>query len=157
LGLGSKDLVPVLTRLADLETRDKHYPAARAVLGRIVRIEREAVGAVHETVTAPRKKRREVAQLSGDTAEVARLEKQMQPPPATQRGGLPGPADAKNRRYKMDQGFATVRIFYGTNRAPSGDLKPAAYYGPARGELQYGWLDVTIPESHKEAELETQP
>jgi esterase/lipase superfamily enzyme len=36
-------------------------------------------------------------------------------------------------------------------------VKPAAYYGKERGELQYGHLDVTIPQIHKEAELETQP
>ena len=50
-----------------------------------------------------------------------------------------------------------MRVFYGTNRATSGDTKPATFYGNVRGELQYGYLDVTIPETHKEAELETQP
>jgi esterase/lipase superfamily enzyme len=72
---------------------------------------------------------------------------------ATVPRALPG----KARRYKQNQGFATVRVFYGTNRAATGDVKPAVYYGKARGDLQYGYLDVTIPQVHKEAELETQP
>jgi esterase/lipase superfamily enzyme len=63
----------------------------------------------------------------------------------------------KDRRYQQHNGFADVRVFYGTNRAPTGELQPAAFYGKARGDLQYGSLDVTIPAIHREAELETQP
>src|SRR5450432_1073622 len=66
-------------------------------------------------------------------------------------------APATSRRYKQNQGFATVRVFYGTNRARSGETKPALFYGKGRGDLQYGYLNVTIPQIHKEAELETQP
>jgi len=50
-----------------------------------------------------------------------------------------------------------VRVYYGTNRAPTGDLRPAGYYGKARGDLQFGYFDVTIPAAHRSAELETQP
>jgi esterase/lipase superfamily enzyme len=68
----------------------------------------------------------------------------------------PGGVAATTRRYKQNQGFATVRVFYGTNRARTGETKPALFYGKARGDLQYGYLNVTIPQIHKEAELETQ-
>ena len=157
LGDVHPDLVPVLTQLADLHTRDKQYAQAAQLLERIARIERAAYGEYHENVLASLRQLREVYRLAGDSAAVARVEKQLQPPPVVNRGGLPGPADAKNRRYKASNGFATVRVFYGTNRAPSGETKPAAFYGKVRGELQYGFLDVTIPENHKEADLETQP
>jgi esterase/lipase superfamily enzyme len=62
---------------------------------------------------------------------------------------------SKDRRYKLDQGYATVRVFYGTDRKTSGSPKPAEFYGSGRADLQYGYLDVTIPAAHQEAELET--
>jgi esterase/lipase superfamily enzyme len=157
LGSGNPDLVVLLTDMADLQLAGRHYPEAEALLQRILKIERAAYGDYHENVIATLVKLRDLYRGSGDAAAAARTEAQMQPPPAT-RGGLPVPGEvAKNRRYKQDAGFATVRVFYGTNRATSGDPKPAAYYGKARGELQYGYLDVTIPQTHQQAELETQP
>jgi esterase/lipase superfamily enzyme len=81
------------------------------------------------------------------------------PPPVSDRGLPPPPGGVAgtNRRYKQDQGFAIVRVFYGTNRARTGETKTALFYGKGRGDLQYGYLNVTIPQNHKEAELETQP
>lgn len=158
LGNSHPDLVVLLTDMADLEIRQRHYPQAQELLQRILQIERAAYGNYHENVIATLAKIRDVCRANGDAAGAARAEAEMQPPPAASRGGLPVPGEvAKNRRYKSSHGYATVRVFYGTNRATSGDLKPAAYYGRARGELQYGHLDVTIPESHERADLETQP
>ena len=71
---------------------------------------------------------------------------EIEPSPATDAGG----------RYRQQQGFATVRVFYGTNRKPTGRATPAEFYGTERGELQVGYLDVTVPESHRQGELETQ-
>jgi esterase/lipase superfamily enzyme len=150
LGAEHPDLVPLLTAMADLAVKDKRYPDATALLLRMLGIERAAFGEHHENVIATLAKLRDVYRASGDRSAAARIEAQMQPPPASSRT-LP------NRRYVQKQGFATVRVYYGTNRAPTGDPKPAQFYGPARGELQYGYLDVTIPQVHQEAELETQP
>ena len=52
-------------------------------------------------------------------------------------------------------GFRDGRVFYGTNRARTRQIAPSDFYGKARGELQYGYLDVTVPKTHKIAELES--
>jgi esterase/lipase superfamily enzyme len=166
LGPDHPDLVPVLTALANLKLKDKRYSDAAALEQRILNIERRAYGEHHENVLATLNKLREIYRAGGDAAAVARIDAEAAaqaqsppPPPAGERGlpGIPGGIAGANRRYKQSQGFATVRVFYGTNRAPTGDLKPALFYGKGRGELQYGYLNVTIPQIHKEAELETQP
>jgi len=166
LGLDHPDLVPLLTALANLKLKEKRYSDAAALEQRILDIERRAYGEHHENVLATLNKLREIYRAGGDAAAVARIDAQAlaqaappPPPPAGERGlpGIPGGIAGANRRYKQSQGFATVRVFYGTNRAPTGDLKPALFYGRGRGELQYGYLNVTIPQIHKEAELETQP
>jgi hypothetical protein len=159
LGPNDPDLVPVLTGLADQAAKAKRYADAEALDQRILNIEKLAYGDYHENVLATLGKLRDIYRAADNVPAVARVEAQMQPRAATDRGSLPIPGGVagKSRRYSQAQGFADVRVFYGTNRAPTGDLKPALFYGKARGELQYGYLDVTIPASHKEAELETQP
>jgi esterase/lipase superfamily enzyme len=152
LGPQNPDLVPTLTALAELRVKGKRYADAAALELRILEIERQAYGEHHENVSATLTRLREIYRLAGDTEGVARMDAQLLQAATIQRA-LPG----KTRRYKQNQGFATVRVFYGTNRAPTGDAKPALFYGKARGDLQYGYLDVTIPQVHKEAELETQP
>jgi esterase/lipase superfamily enzyme len=151
LGPGSPDLVPTLTALADLRVKGKRYADAAALELRILEIERQAYGEHHENVSATLTRLREIYRLAGDSEGVARMDAQLLQAATVQRGL------GKTRRYKQNQGFATVRVFYGTNRASTGDVKPALYYGKARGDLQYGYLDVTIPQVHKKAELETQP
>ena len=150
LGAEHPDLVPLLTAMADLAVKDRRYLDAETLLLRIANIERTAFGEHHDNVIATLSKLRDVYRAAGDNQAVARVEAQIQPLRASSRA-LP------SRRYAQKQGFATVRVYYGTNRAPSGDLKPARFYGNARGELQYGYLDVTIPQVHQEAQLETQP
>jgi esterase/lipase superfamily enzyme len=164
LGRDHPDLVPLLTVLADLNLKDKHYSDAASLEQRILSIERQSYGEHHENVLATLNKLREIYRAGGDAAAAARIDAQVQawtpPPPPTPDRGLPpvpGGSVGGNRRYKQSQGFATVRVFYGTNRAPTGDGKPALFYGKGRGDLQYGYLTVTIPQIHKEAELETQP
>jgi len=150
LGPDHPDLVPVLTAMADLAVKDRRYSDAAALLLRTAAIERAAFGDHHENVLATLSKLHDVYLADGKTQAAADVAAQMRTQPAPSRA-LP------NRRYVLKQGFATVRVYYGTNRAPSGDPKPAQFYGKARGELQYGYLDVTIPQIHQEAQLETQP
>jgi esterase/lipase superfamily enzyme len=165
LGPDHPDLVPVLTALADLNLKAKRNTDAAALEQRILTIERQAYGEHHDNVLATLKRLREIYGAASDAAAAARVDAQVlawappPPPPVSDRGlpPMPGGLGGTNRRYKQNQGFATVRVFYGTNRAPSGEVKPALFYGKGRGDLQYGYLSVTIPQIHKEAELETQP
>jgi esterase/lipase superfamily enzyme len=159
LGPKHPDLVPLLTALADLALKDRRYADAEAPLLRMAGIERAAYGARHENVLATLNKLRDLYRTTNNVEGVARIEAQLQPVAAVVRGSLPRPGDiaGRNRRYVQQHGFATVRVFYGTNRATTGEMKPAEFYGKARGDLQYGFLDVTIPQVHQEAALETQP
>ncbi len=156
LGPDHPDLVRLLDDLADLRVRQGRLPEAAALLTRVLGIERAAYGARHPNVLDTLHRLRGVYAALNDAAAVARIDADLQAPVAAQDRALTAIPD-KTRRYDAAPGFATVRVFYGTNRAASGDSTPALYYGGGRGELQYGYCDVTIPASHKSAELETEP
>jgi esterase/lipase superfamily enzyme len=51
--------------------------------------------------------------------------------------------------------FARVKVFYATDRAPTGSARPNEYYGSDRGELEYGTVEVTVPRIHKPGEVES--
>jgi esterase/lipase superfamily enzyme len=162
LGVDHPDLVPVLTALADIAIKDKRYKDAEALLQRILKIERAAYGERHENVLASLKQLRDTYRAAADTDAVARTDQQIERFGSTSRelaspAAAPRPIAGKDRRYKLNQGYATVRVFYGTDRKTTGSLKPAEFYGIERSDLQYGYLDVTIPAVHQEAELETRP
>ena len=154
------DLVPLLTQLANLQIKDRHYADAEALLQRQLRIERAAYGERHENVLATLQQLRDVYRAAADTEALARTEQQIKLFGSTSKElavapAPQGPIAARDRRYKLNQGYATVRVFYGTDRKATGSPKPAEVYGIERGDLQYGYLDVTIPAVHQEAELET--
>src|SRR5207244_2622133 len=50
--------------------------------------------------------------------------------------------------------YAVVRVFYATDRSPTGTPIPAAFYGADRGSLVYGKCDVSIPRDHRMGALE---
>ena len=56
-----------------------------------------------------------------------------------------------------EKNYATMRVFYATDRAAANnfsDLPPAERYGVARGKLDYGLAEVSIPREHKPGLLE---
>ncbi len=53
-----------------------------------------------------------------------------------------------------DPQFSTVRVFYGTDRARTGNSEPSEYYGAQRGYIDLGFCDVSIPKTHKIGHLE---
>ncbi|MDP2619764.1 MAG: alpha/beta fold hydrolase [Hyphomicrobiales bacterium] len=50
--------------------------------------------------------------------------------------------------------FTRVKVFYATDRARTGSDRPNDFYGGARGDLDFGTLDVTVPRIHKPGALE---
>jgi esterase/lipase superfamily enzyme len=74
-------------------------------------------------------------------------------PPRRARDPLPArpPVDA-------EAGFATMRVFYATDRAAAldfADTPVAERYGTARGKLEYGVAEVSIPREHRPGLLES--
>ncbi len=54
-----------------------------------------------------------------------------------------------------DDNYHRVRIFYGTDREPTGNDAPADFYGGGRGALALGVCEVSIPLDHRIGELES--
>lgn len=51
--------------------------------------------------------------------------------------------------------FATVRVFYGTDRGRTGSNKPGQFYGSERNQIEVGFCDVSIPKNHQVGRLES--
>jgi esterase/lipase superfamily enzyme len=156
-GADHPDLVPLLEARAAYLADAGDFAMAEALLTRAAELGSRAYGEGHASVLATLEQLRAVqlragrTQAADDTGRLveARSQRSRAPPPT--RGDR-----RTERRYLAEQGAATVRVFYGTNRQPTRDPRPARFYGPERGELQYGHVDVTIPETHRQGELETQ-
>jgi esterase/lipase superfamily enzyme len=156
LGPAHPDLVPTLTALGDLHLKATRYPEAEAAFQRIAKIERAAYGDEHENVIATLVKLRDIYRTANDAEGAAAIEAQLNAaPPERKLWGIKGGVAVDSKRYALKNGFASVRVFYGTNRTQTRETKPTLLYGRNGGPLQYGYVDVTIPQSHKLAELET--
>jgi esterase/lipase superfamily enzyme len=122
-----------------------------------VSILRAAYGPQHLRVRAALASLRTLYVATGREAEAARIAGEIDGLERASRDVDAGSLrqSIRNRRYTQKNGFASVRVFYGTNRSPTGLRDPARFYGTRRGDLQFGYADVTIPETHKEGELES--
>jgi esterase/lipase superfamily enzyme len=149
-------LVRPLEALADACLRAKRYADAESALQRALQIENATYGEHSDSSLATLGKLRDLYQAAARPQDAARTAANIEALGRSARA-LPTPDEVERaRRYSPSAaGFATVRVFYGTNRAATGDPRPALHYGRERGELQYGYLDVTIPATHRQGELET--
>lgn len=157
LGPAHPDLVPLLDGVADLHTRAGRFAQAAAVLQRVLQIQRATYGERHPCVLATLARLRDSYLAAKDAEAADHIEKQLRVAAAARRGlaTVNGKVVVRSDRYRFNSdGYTTVRVFYGTNRAPVRAAKLAPYYGRGNGELQYGYLNVTIPQVHKLAELE---
>jgi esterase/lipase superfamily enzyme len=158
-GIKHPDLIPTLDAMVDVHWRQSDFPAAEALLQRILEIERSVYGDSHADVVITLNRLRDLYISTDRTQDLARIETTLQALSISTRDLEllePGdPQSLESRRYSTADGFATIRVFYGTNRARSGEAKAAQFYGADRGELEVGYLDVSIPAIHKYGELET--
>lgn len=60
----------------------------------------------------------------------------------------------KNTSTTETQGFREIDVFYATDRARTGSSEPANFYGHGRGELEYGQVTVSVPDTHVPGEIE---
>lgn len=155
-GADSPDLVPLLERRATVLADLGRFDEAEAALRRAAGLGERAFGPAHANVLATLELLRSMQERAGRTAEAERTAALIETRDRRSRAPLTRVDPKTERRYLAQQGAATVRVYYGTNRKATGDRRPARTYGPERGDLQYGYVDVTIPERHVHGELETQ-
>ena len=153
-GPNHPDLVPLLEAIADLHSRARRFSDAIAALQRALDIGQGAYGPRSPALASTYRRLRAANAAAGNQAEVDHIDIQLG---LIEGGTRAVMVEPDGNRYRPEQGFATVRVFYGTNRAPTGSSVPAEVYGTQRGDLQVGYLDVTVPETHRQGELETQP
>lgn len=155
LGIDHPDLVPLLQSIAEIHRRQKNYAAAEADLRRVLEIERGVFGPSHNNVVATLHRLRRLFEEAGNTDAIKVVDTEIIAATTSTRDfELPSAED--ERRYGSDDGFATVRVFYGTNRARTGEDKAAQFYGVDRAELELGYVDVSIPETHQYGALESE-
>jgi esterase/lipase superfamily enzyme len=160
LGSDHPDLISILDALVTISLRQDEFADAETLLKRILRIERSVYGDQHENVRATLTQLRDLYESILRSEDVAQMEREIDLTYTVTRDlEMPPPDDVAigdERRYEPLDGAATVRVFYGTNRARTGKVKATQFYGAERGELEMGYLDVSIPEVHKYGELETE-
>ena len=155
IGSDHPDLVPLLEALAEIQQQLQDFSAAESSLRRILEIERGVYGDKHQYVVATLEELRDVLNQAGETDAADVIEREIEAATTTTRDFdlLAGEGE---QRYATNDGYATVRVFYGTNRARTGEQKAAQFYGTDRGELDLGYLDVSIPETHQYGALESE-
>lgn len=155
LGREHPDLVGLLESLFDIYVKQENFQAAESTIRRVLQIEQSIYGDRHEYTIATLHRLHQLLEDTGQTVAAAEVEAEIRlVSQATREFDLL--EDEESRRYASQDGHATVRVFYGTNRAPTGETKAPQYYGGERGELELGYVDVSIPETHKYGELETE-
>lgn len=97
-----------------------------------------------EVIAAALERLADLAGRMGDTAAQAGYRD------SAQRALLPEPAT----RAVPGEGHVIVPVHYATDRARSGSADPEAFYGYARGPLDYGVAHVSIPDSHRPGAIE---
>jgi len=58
---------------------------------------------------------------------------------------------------KKKASFTTMRVFFGTDRKPTGYRNPDRFFAVERGELSLGSVKVSIPHDHRMGKLEAPP
>jgi esterase/lipase superfamily enzyme len=158
LGANHPDLVPLLNALAHLYGQATRYADAAATLQRALQIERACYGDRHPSVIVTLGSLRDVYVAASQTKAAADIDAQLRLAQAARRSltAVKGGVVVRSDRYRLNkEGYATVRVLYGTNRIRAGDATAAPYYGTSVAELQFGSLNVTIPQTHKLAQLES--
>ena len=157
LGREHPDLVQLLTQIAALQQRVGRLPDAESSLQRALSILRATYGPRHLRVRETLLPLQALYVAAGRPTDAAQVAADIEALDRSTRDAqsVSIPVETRSRRYTQRNGSAAVRVFYGTNRAPTGERSASSFYGSSRGDLQYGYADVTIPETHKEGELES--
>ncbi|MCC2113832.1 MAG: tetratricopeptide repeat protein, partial [Hyphomicrobiales bacterium] len=162
-GADHPSLAGLYAAFADELERAGDPKAALDAANQALALDEKYLGTGNEAVRADLERLRDLANAAGNRVAVIKYRNRLRdfdtllPPSSSEssnRGGTdPVPVTADYGEVDETQ-FARVRIYYGTDRAPTGILRPNDYYGGTRGELQFGTVEVSIPRVHKPGALE---
>ena len=78
------------------------------------------------------------------------------PPQATTTSSVPqSPAPAATRPESSSANYATIRVFYATDRNRTASTRPDQMFGAKRSVVRYGTCEVSIPRDHRMGQLES--
>jgi esterase/lipase superfamily enzyme len=146
-GETAPELVPVLERVADAYEAADAPGDAIAVLTRLL----EILDALDLDDRAPAVLARLAAIADAADSEAARDARAAieEYELAQEEGTRGGPFGAD-----PETGFTTVKIYYATDRARTGNADPSDFYGGERGALELGTATVSIPPRHFPGKIE---
>ena len=138
-------------------------PAGDATAREIARMEAEMArqrAARDAEDQAAQREASDDARREAARASAARRPAAARPAAAARPRPLPAGRKPQPARPPVDpeKNYATMRVFYATDRAAAADfanLPPAERYGGARGKLDYGLAEVSIPREHRPGILES--
>ncbi|MBB4120276.1 alpha/beta hydrolase [Martelella radicis] len=137
--------LPYLDLAADLYGEAGAYREALRVLDTQIAYRRNG-GQAGQVLAELLNRKAEIARLRGDTAAAEEFAGQANFAIMSMR---------MNKRSNLEGGFSAVDVFYATDRARTGNTDPADFYGYGRGDLEYGVVTVTIPDTHVPGAIET--
>jgi len=168
-GNNAPELTPTLNALAEIALREQNYSAAVHYSQRLLTLDERYYGPHHPTVAADLERLAEAYRLDGQAGEAelaaSRAERlYLQSPLAdrlqqqTRSRKLEPAAPSSAQTVHLgdgDNSFTAVKVYYGTDRARSGDHRPTVFYGSERAELELGYVIVAIPPQHEYGQLES--
>jgi esterase/lipase superfamily enzyme len=145
---GHPDLLELLESLTDVFMEQGELAAAQATLKRVLEIESSAYGKQHENTISTMRRIEALYRQQGNAADADAMKAEIRRAGEVTRTFDPMGGD--------DDGFSLVKVFYGTNRSRSGSDRASDFYGTGRGELELGYVEVSIPKTHKYGQLESE-
>jgi esterase/lipase superfamily enzyme len=140
------DPLPVILRAGALAEAAGNFRLALSVKDQELSWRRDG-GQSTEVLVQVLDDMRRIAKASGDAQLAQKLE-------ADARSVLTPPVAISRLRTIPVGGYHEVEVFYATDRARTGNGDPTQFYGGERGELEYGTLMVTVPDTHVPGAIE---
>jgi len=157
LGADHPDLAPVYAAAGDAYMAAGAADLAAARYRAALRLDEVYLDCASPALGLSHRRLAEALAANGATAE-SRDAQAMAEDPARRCGGTDGQT-ASGRTITIPRAggegdFTAVELLYGTDRKPSGGLRPNDYFGWERGPLAYGQVIVTVPRVHKPGQIE---
>lgn len=155
------ELAGLYSQAAEAHAKAGDHEAALAAARKAIRIDALYFDCAADVLAEDHARLADSLAALGRTGPAAAERRAAEAPPAarcagTRSGGDHAPVVVATDISDADQdSFARVKVFFATDRARSGSTRPDDFYGGARGGMNYGTLEVTVPRIHKPGAIES--